>query len=103
MTVTGGGEATITAEAEGLTCSCTVQVELLGDVSLNNVVDVADAQLTLIAYVETMTGLASPLTEEQIHRADIDEDGRISVSDAQLILNYYTEAMIGLHPTWPRS
>ena len=61
-----------------------------GDVNGNTIVDADDAQITLTAYTERITGNAMKLTAVQINAADIDGNGLISSDDAQLILMYYT-------------
>ena len=60
-----------------------------------------DAQLALLAYVQTMAGLESGLTEQQAKAADINGDKTVSVEDAQLILIYYVSNTIsGQNVTW---
>ena len=72
-----------------------------GDLNSDGAVSVEDAQLALIAYVQTMAGLESGLTEQQIKAADINEDNTVSVEDAQLILIYYVSNTIsGQNVTW---
>ena len=62
-----------------------------GDVNCDGAVDVADAQLVLIAYTERISGMDMNLTEEQLQIADVDKSKEISVEDAQYILQFYTE------------
>lgn len=79
----------------------TVTGYVTGDVNSNQEVNVVDAQLTLNAYVNILTGADSGLTETQTQAADINLDGVVSIEDAQLILLYYVENMIAKHPvTW---
>ena len=74
---------------------------LYGDINLDNVVSVEDAQLTLNSYVSSMAGLESNLTVQQIQAADISGDESVSVDDAQLILLYYVKNTVsGIPTTW---
>ncbi len=68
----------------------TVPESLRGDVNGDGVVDVADAQVALKAYVEVMAGNESGLSETAAHAADVDRNDSLSVLDAQYILQYYT-------------
>lgn len=74
---------------------------LLGDVDGNNVVSVEDAQLALLAYVESITGQSTGLTAQQELAADINGDKKVSVEDAQMILLYYvSKSLSGKSVTW---
>ena len=64
-------------------------------------ISVEDAQLTLIEYVNTMSGLESGFTERQKLAGDINSDKEISVEDAQNILIYYvSNTLSGQNVTW---
>ena len=64
-------------------------------------ISVEDAQLTLIEYVNTMSGLDSGFTEKQKLAGDINGDKEISVEDAQNILIYYvSNTLSGQNVTW---
>ncbi len=72
-----------------------------GDLNNDGTVSVEDAQLALLAYVQSMAGLESGLTEQQAKAADINGDKTVSVEDAQLILIYYVSNTIsGQNVTW---
>jgi hypothetical protein len=74
---------------------------LLGDLNDDGTVSVEDAQLALLAYVDTMAGLDSGLTEKQKLAGDINGDKDISVEDAQTILLYYVRnTLSGESVTW---
>ena len=60
-----------------------------------------DAQLALLAYVQTMAGMDSGLREQQMAAADVNGDKSVSVEDAQLILLYYvSNTLSGQNVTW---
>ena len=63
---------------------------LLGDVTLDGIINGSDATLTLSAYTLISGGSASPLNDVQTKAADVNGDGIIAASDATLILRYYT-------------
>ena len=79
-----------------------------GDVNMDGVVDVADAQLALVDYVEGLCGRRSELTDEQRNLGNVTEKTEIismpvsqtefelviGIIDAQLILRYYTEHLL---------
>lgn len=74
---------------------------LLGDVNDDGEVSVDDAQLTLLEYVEVMSGLKGSFTEKQKLAGDINGDRDVSVDDAQNILIYYvSNTLSGEHVTW---
>ena len=83
---------TITAQ---LTITATEKVPvtpdfLLGDVTLDGIINGSDATLTLSAYTLINGGSSSPLNETQTKAADVDGNGIITATDATLILRYYT-------------
>ena len=74
---------------------------MLGDVNNDGTVSVEDAQLALLAYVQTMAGMERNLTEQQAKAADINGDKTVSVEDAQIILIYYvSNTLSGQNVTW---
>ena len=74
---------------------------LLGDVNDDGEVSVDDAQLTLLEYVEVMSGLEGSFTEKQKLAGDINGDRDVSVDDAQNILIYYvSNTLSGESVTW---
>ena len=74
---------------------------LLGDVNLDKVVSVDDAQITLMAYTNRIAGKSMNLKDKQIKAADIDGNNEVSVEDAQLILLYYTQKTVaGKDVSW---
>ena len=74
---------------------------LRGDVNEDGTVSVEDAQLALLAYVESMTGQSTGLTAQQELAADINGDKQVSVEDAQMILLYYvSNTLSGEAITW---
>ena len=73
---------------------------LRGDVNSDGLIDSADAQLTLNAYVEVMAMNPTPLTDDQQELADVDINDEVDVTDAQAILIYYVESLAGNNPTW---
>ena len=95
---------TTTTTAPVTTTAVTTTAEpepLRGDVIENNEVAVDDAQRTLIAYTDRISGKPMKLTDRQIKAADVDRNGTVSVEDAQLILKYYTEKYVaGKNVTW---
>ena len=64
---------------------------MTGDIKGDGAVSAEDAQLALLAYVQTMAGMESGLTEQQTKAADVNGDKAVTVEDAQLILLYYPE------------
>ena len=72
---------------------------LLGDVNLDGVVNVEDAQLALNAYVAKMADLDTGLNDKQMRAADVNNNGELSIDDAQHILLYYVENDISGNPT----
>ena len=72
-----------------------------GDADGDGKVSVEDAQLALLAYVQSIAGMETGLTEKQIKAADINGDKTVSVEDAQLILLYYvSNTLSGQNVTW---
>lgn len=70
-----------------------------GDVNMNGIIDIEDAQIVLAAYVDAYAGLSVRLTPEQMELASITKISTESVKgdsypfcvlDAQVILNYAT-------------
>ena len=75
--------------------------EVRGDATLDGIVSIEDAQLTLKAYTAHVAGIASTLNAVQNRTMDADGSGEVSVEDAQLILRYYTENTVaGKNITW---
>ena len=73
----------------------------LGDVNEDSEISVEDAQLVLIEYVSTMSGLDGSFTEKQQLAGDVNGDKQISVEDAQTILIYYvSNTLSGQSVTW---
>ena len=72
---------------------------LRGDVNLDGVVNVEDAQLALNAYVAKMADLDTGLNDKQMRAADVNNNGELSIDDAQHILLYYVENDISGNPT----
>lgn len=74
---------------------------LLGDVNDDGEISVEDAQLTLIEYVNSISGLESDFNEKQKLAGDVNCDNEISVEDAQTILLYYvSNTLSGESITW---
>ena len=74
---------------------------LRGDLNDDGSVSADDAQIALLAYANSLTGLDSGLTEKQKRAGDINGDGAISIEDAQMILVYYVNRTISDQPvTW---
>ena len=74
---------------------------LLGDVNNDGEISVEDAQLTLIEYVSTMSGLDGSFTEKQKLAGNVNGDQQISVEDAQIILIYYVKnTLAGENFSW---
>lgn len=79
----------------------TVQAQITrGDVDGDGEVSVIDAQLTLQAYIETISDNTCTLDDAQTQAADVDRDGSITVEDAQSILNYYAFGLAGQVFPW---
>lgn len=75
--------------------------EVRGDITLDGIVSIEDAQNTLKAYTESIAGKPSTLIALQKRMADVDGSMTISVEDAQLILKYYTERSVaGKNTIW---
>lgn len=91
VTATGDGTATITVTCRGkeYTCTVNVGVALLGDVDMNGIIDVTDAQMTLNSYANVLSNGEHLLNEAQLAVANVNGDDIIDVEDSQLILNYY--------------
>ena len=99
-TITTISESTETTVTTGTTESSASDV-ILGNVNGDKEISVEDAQLTLNAYVNGMSGMDSGLTAQQLKAADINGDGDVSVDDAQLILLYYvSNTLSGQSVTW---
>ena len=74
---------------------------MTGDADGDGKVSVEDAQLALLAYVQSMSGMESGLTERQMNAADVNRDKTVSVEDAQTILLYYvSNTLSGQNVTW---
>ena len=74
-----------------------------GDLNGDSAISAEDAQIVLNAYVRTISGFSSGLTQPQLAVADIDGNGSIDVSDAQYILRYYVEnTLSGRSYSWDR-
>ncbi len=72
-----------------------------GDLNENGVIDADDAQITLMFYVDSLSGMESNITDQQMTVGDINGDHFIDPVDAQLILMYYTKHQLaGLQITW---
>lgn len=79
----------------------TYNVYTNGDVNMDGVVDVTDAQSVLNIYAENLAGNTPQLQTEQIKAADVNADGKIDSTDAQLILLYYVQnTLAGTPTTW---
>lgn len=74
-----------------------------GDLNGDSAISAEDAQIVLNAYVRTISGFSSGLTQPQLAVADIDGNGSTDVSDAQYILRYYVEnTLSGRSWSWER-
>ncbi len=71
-----------------------------GDLSGDGKIGADDAQITLQAYVRTLSGREPALTGRQKAAADTNGDACIDIADAQLILRYYTAQLSGKTVTW---
>lgn len=81
--------------------SAAAVVLIRGDLNGNGAVSAEDAQITLVAYTDSITGKKMNLTDAQRKAADVDSDGQVTVKDAQLILMYYTAKYVALkNITW---
>ena len=100
VTTDTGDSETITSETTTTGETTPTEPEyLLGDINDDGEVNVADAQLTLNAYVKAMAGKDNGLTEKQAKAADVNGDQEISVDDAQIILLYYVKNTLSNTPT----
>ena len=98
VTVRGNGKAVITAVRGEQRYVFPIEAQViswteLGDINLDGAVDPVDATLALQIYVESLVqeGGISEMTEVQLCRADVDDNGEVSVEDAQNILRFYVE------------
>lgn len=74
-----------------------------GDLNGDSAISAEDAQIVLNAYVRTISGYSSGLTQAQLAGADINGNGAADVSDAQYILRYYVEnTLSGRSFSWER-
>ncbi len=72
-----------------------------GDMTGDEAVDAADAQLVLEQYTAGISGTVRALSAPQNKTADVNGDNQVSVEDAQFILNYYVETVLsGNDVTW---
>lgn len=71
-----------------------------GDLNGDGKIGTDDAQITLQAYVRTLSGREPALTDRQKDAAEINGDACIDIADAQLILRYYTAQLSGKTVTW---
>ncbi len=63
---------------------------ILGDVTIDGIINGSDATFALQAYTLVNSGLDDGLDDIQFKAADVTGDGIITGSDATIILNYYT-------------
>jgi len=78
-----------------------VSTRIRGDLDENGVIDAVDAQTALMFYVDSLSGMESNITDQQMTVGDINGDHFIDPVDAQLILMYYTKHQLaGLQITW---
>ena len=73
---------------------------LLGDVTLDGVIDAKDASELLIAATKKGVGHDDGLEEIQRKAADVDLDGAYNATDASYILVYSTLAGVGKTKTF---
>ncbi len=71
-----------------------------GDLNSDGKVGAEDAQMALQAYVNTLAGKPSGLTDAQKAAADITKDGKVDAVDAQIILQYYVNGLAGKVIPW---
>ena len=74
--------------------------EVTGDLNSDGKVGAEDAQMALQAYVNTLAGKPSGLTDAQKAAADITKDGKVDAVDAQIILQYYVNGLAGKVIPW---
>ena len=100
-TVSTTGSTVSTGQTTTSATGTTEPAVVTGDADGDGKVSVEDAQLALLAYVQSMAGMETGLTEQQIKAADINGDKTVSVEDAQLILIYYvSNTLSGQNVTW---
>ncbi len=85
-----GSTAEIYAKKYGYTFKAMKSNFLLGDVTLDGIINGSDATFALQAYTLVNSGLDDGLTDLQFNVADVTGDGILTGSDATIILNYYT-------------
>ncbi len=85
-----GSTAEAYAKKYGYTFKSTAPDFLLGDVTLDGIINGSDATCALRAYTLISSGMDHGLTDMQFKAADVDSDGIITGSDATLLLRYYT-------------
>jgi surface protein len=71
-----------------------------GDLTGEEKVGAEDAQMALQAYVNTLAGKPSGLTDAQKAAADVNKDGKVDAVDAQIILQYYVNGLAGKVIPW---
>ena len=99
-TTTTTTSATTTTEVTTTTTTTEPEKEILrGDVNLDGIISIEDAQTALTAYAAAMAGLDSGLSEDQMKAVDVNLDGQLSIEDAQFILLYYVENSVSGNPT----
>ena len=91
-------------------CCCTAGLPVIagpagtalrGDTNGDGAIGIEDAQSTLVAYVNILSGTPHGLSDAAFSAADIDADGEISAQDAQWILMYYVANNVaGNQMTW---
>ncbi len=81
--------------AEEIICINAMTDVMLGDVTEDGVIDIADATALLTAYAKTAVGNESGLSDTQAIAADANVDGEISIADATLVLSYYAYKATG--------
>ena len=100
------GDAVITATCGDKQYTCNISGGLFGDVDGNGKVDADDSGLALRAYLNSIMGSDSGLTEKQFQTARVnntfDKDGNpvVTADDANNILLYYLQDMMGSSPSW---
>lgn len=77
------------------------EIGMKGDVNLDGASDVRDAQNTLLAFLNTLNGEPSGLSDAQFAAADVDGNSNLTALDAQYILLYYLYySILGENVDW---
>lgn len=75
-------------------------VRIMGDMTGDNQVTMADAKKTLDLVVMSQIGLSDKTVTAETNAADINMNGKLEMADARAILNYFCLTLVDGKPLW---